>query len=65
LQGVQIQHIKEMMGHTEIRTTMRYAHLNVEVLRKTLNSVFKGVKRDSEGKVISLSEYLQERAKGG
>ena len=35
--GVSIMAIKELLGHSEIRTTMRYAHLGPLVLREAIN----------------------------
>ena len=31
--------IKELMGHSDIKTTMRYAHVNLPVLQKTIESL--------------------------
>ena len=36
--GVQIQVIKELLGHTDIKTTMRYAHLNQSNLQEAVAS---------------------------
>lgn len=75
LEGVTLHQIKELLGHVEIRTTMRYAHLNVEALRAALNNAFERIEKDSfemkktENKVIRFSDYLnqrgREKAKGG
>jgi len=35
--GVAIQAIKELLGHADITTTMRYAHLNPSALRAAMN----------------------------
>ncbi len=34
--GVSIIHIKEILGHRDLRSTMRYAHLNKETIAKTM-----------------------------
>lgn len=36
LSGVPIRTIAEILGHSEIKTTMRYAHLDIEHLRNSL-----------------------------
>ncbi|MEM1673212.1 MAG: tyrosine-type recombinase/integrase [Archaeoglobaceae archaeon] len=64
ISGVPIQQIKELLSHTEIRTTMRYAHLNPQVLRDTLNKVFReeaGQDKSEPAKVISINVFLEKK----
>ena len=37
--GVNINYVKEIAGHSDIKTTMRYAHVNLPVLQKTIESL--------------------------
>lgn len=36
MRGVQLQHIRDLLGHTRIETTLRYAHLSESSLRKAV-----------------------------
>jgi integrase len=48
--GVAIQAIKELLGHSDITTTMRYAHLSPSALRSAMNVLEpKGVMRMTVG----------------
>lgn len=60
LNGVPIQQIQELLGHSDIRTTMRYAHLNPNTLRQTLNKVF-STETYQATKIIHFSEYLKKK----
>ena len=39
--GANLVAIQHLLGHTDIRTTMRYAHINSDVLRKAINHLNK------------------------
>ena len=39
MRGGSIYHLRDWMGHTSIKQTERYAHLNPEVLRQSANLV--------------------------
>ncbi|MCX6154059.1 MAG: tyrosine-type recombinase/integrase, partial [Candidatus Kapabacteria bacterium] len=51
--GVAIQLIKELLGHSDITTTMRYAHLSPSALREAMN-----VLEPRSGKAISFGHNL-------
>ncbi|HEY5536423.1 MAG TPA: tyrosine-type recombinase/integrase [Ignavibacteria bacterium] len=37
--GVNINYVREIAGHSEIRTTMNYIHLSTEDLREAMNKI--------------------------
>jgi len=39
LAGVPLPDIKDQLGHSDIRTTMKYAHGNLEALRSNLDKL--------------------------
>ncbi len=42
MKSVPITHVQKLMGHTDIRTTMRYAHLSPNVLREAVQVLNSG-----------------------
>lgn len=63
LKGVNIQYIKELLGHSQITTTLRYSHLNPEVLREVTNMLgsFDEKVVVGDGKVIDFRSYLKKK----
>jgi len=61
MKGVPLQQIKDLLGHSQITTTLRYSHLNPEVLRKAV-SVLEEEK--SEAPVKGAQEQIQVKKKG-
>lgn len=45
--GVDLFRVKELLGHADISTTMRYAHLAPKVFRDDLERVFGSVRSDA------------------
>jgi len=72
MKGVPLQQIKDLLGHSQISTTLRYSHLNPEVLRKAVSVLeepeapVKGpqAQRIQDKKVISFSEFLKRKKAG-
>ena len=54
--GVSIQIIKEVLGHTDIRTTMKYAHLDVIAHSQVFEAQGKGPQKDASFKNKKFSQ---------
>ena len=55
-EGCDLYTVKELLGHKDITTTMRYAHIVEEVKRKAVNAADKAIRRavGSKGKVLKF-----------
>jgi len=42
--GLNIYEVKEILGHTDIKTTMRYAHLEVQEVSRKAKAVLDGMR---------------------
>ena len=38
--GININYVKELAGHSDIKTTMNYIHIITDDLRKAVNSIY-------------------------
>jgi len=71
MKGVPLQQIKDLLGHSQITTTLRYSHLNPDILRKAVSvleedpSAPKGpqAQKQEKEKIISFSEFLERKKK--
>ena len=45
--GAELIHIKTLLGHKEIRTTMRYAHLGIQSIRRVSDSLVQFIQGQS------------------
>lgn len=62
IKGVPLQQIKELLGHSQITTTLRYAHLNPDILRKVVNTLESfEEKRTNDRKVVDFNKYLKKK----
>ena len=63
--GVDLYAVKEILGHRDISTTMRYAHLSPEYLQDAVNRgslIGTGSKTgsDAEDRELNQTEYITE-----
>jgi integrase len=59
--GVDIVTVKELLGHADIKTTMRYAHSNDDAKRRAVQRLTRPAKendRDKTGTVIPMKEKI-------
>ncbi|WP_022855985.1 tyrosine-type recombinase/integrase [Thermodesulfobacterium thermophilum] len=62
IKGVPIQQIKELLGHSQITTTLRYAHLNPETLRRVVNTLESFEEKiTNDRKVVDFNKYLKKK----
>ena len=65
IRGVSIKTLKESLGHKDIKTTMRYAHLSKEFAKKEiqlingLTSVKKGEGKKKDGDTVTKLSHFQ------
>ncbi len=55
IQGVPLQFIQELLGHSSVTVTQIYAHLNPNVLRESLERTFAGLEHGNAGKVQAMA----------
>ncbi len=60
IKGTPIQHIQQLLGHSQLTTTLRYAHLLPSTLRKAVN-ILKVENPEKQGNLIYLSEYKKRK----
>ena len=70
MRGKPVQAVKELLGHSSIATTMRYAHLSPDVLRDTVAALDEPAPRPHDdhmtgAKVLSMDERRQTIKKPG
>jgi len=56
--GVDLVSVKEILGHRDIQTTLRYAHLAPEHLRDAVN---RGSLSGTVTKTVTMGEMVEER----
>jgi len=65
MKGVPLQQIKDLLGHSQISTTLRYSHLCPDTLRKAVSILDRETKTKkiqiSLRKVVSFETYLQKK----
>jgi len=65
MKGVPLQQIKDLLGHSQISTTLRYSHLCPDTLRKAVSILDRETKTKkiqiSLCKVVSFETYLQKK----
>jgi site-specific recombinase XerD len=54
--GESLQTVKELMGHADIQTTMRYAHLAPDIKRTAAHKLVETLNPGSDAKVINLND---------
>ncbi len=59
MKGTPIQHIQQLLGHSQLATTLRYAHLLPSTLRESGEYFESGKSR--KGNLIYLSEYKKRK----
>ena len=57
--GVDLVSVKEILGHRDIQTTLRYAHLAPEHLRDAVN---RGSLSGTVTKTVTMEEVVEERS---
>jgi site-specific recombinase XerD len=60
--GVDIVTVKELLGHANISTTMRYAHSNDDAKRRAVNKLPKGDLRADGDKTVAVVARTLEKA---
>lgn len=63
LKKVPLHQIKELLGHSQIATTLRYSHLNPETLKKALSVLHEGEERKDVHKNTEKIINFKEAAK--
>lgn len=52
--GVSIYEVKEILGHADIKTTMRYAHLEQRDVSSKAGDVFNSLNKETEKRNLKL-----------
>ncbi len=59
--GANMRTVQTLLGHKDLRMTMRYGHLSPEHLREAVNTLGKSLTQNSNGRSVGAGEGEAKR----